>query len=266
MNKQFFCGIDIGAATAKLVIIDEHAQTIAKSISRSGVDYAKAAEKNLADALAAAKLNRADIYHTFSTGYGRDNVPWSDGRPTEIACHGRGAWHHVRRKMTVIDIGAQDSKFIHLDDHGHRTSFKMNRKCAAGTGSFLEEIALRLALPVEELNELAERSTNEVTLGSFCTVFTATEILAKIRAGEKVEDIVKGAFRSVVKRIMEMGTADGALVMSGGVVAHNPYLATLVGEAFKQPVLVPPDPQHIGAFGAALFALDKIKSGDESCS
>jgi len=142
----------------------------------------------------------------------------------------------------------------------------MNRKCAAGTGSFLEEIALRLALPVEDLNGLAERSTKEVTLGSFCTVFTATEILAKIRAGEKVEDIVKGAFRSVVKRVMEMGVADGALVMTGGVAAHNPYLVTLIGEAFKQPVLVPPDPQHIGAFGAALFAMDKIKSGEQPCS
>ncbi|MCX7006851.1 MAG: acyl-CoA dehydratase activase [Kiritimatiellaeota bacterium] len=258
---HYFCGIDIGAATAKLVIIDEHGQTVAKSISRSGVDYAKAAEKNLADALAAAKLNRADICHSFSTGYGRDNVPWSDGRPTEIACHGRGAWHHLRRRMTLIDIGAQDSKMIHLDDQGRRTNFKMNRKCAAGTGSFLEEIALRLALPVAELNELAENSEKEVTLGSFCTVFAATEILSKIRAGERVQDIVKGAFRSVVKRIAEMGLADGALVMTGGVVAHNPYLATLVGESFGQPVLMPPDPQHIGAFGAALFAMEKIKSG-----
>lgn len=263
---HYFCGIDIGAATAKLVIIDEHGQTVAKSISRSGVDYAKAAEKNLADALAAAKLNRTDLCHSFSTGYGRDNVPWSDGRPTEIACHGRGAWHHIRRKMTLIDIGAQDSKMIHLDDQGRRTNFKMNRKCAAGTGSFLEEIALRLALPVSDLNELAENSEKDVALGSFCTVFAATEILAKIRAGEKVEDIVKGAFRSVVKRIAEMGLPDGALVMTGGVVAHNPYLATLIGESFGQPVVVPPDPQHIGAFGAALFAMDKIKAGGKPCS
>ena len=258
---QYFCGIDIGAATAKLVIIDEHGQTVGRSLSRSGVDYVKAAEKNLAEALAEAKLDRADICCTFSTGYGRDNVPWSDGRMTEIACHGRGAWHHLRRKMTLIDIGAQDSKVIHLDEQGRRTNFKMNRKCAAGTGSFIEEIALRLALPVEELNELAESSLKEVTLGSFCTVFTATEILAKIRAGERVEDIVKGAFRSVVRRIMEMDLADGALVMTGGVVAHNPYLAKLIGESFGQPVLVPPDPQHIGAFGAALFAMEKIKPG-----
>jgi predicted CoA-substrate-specific enzyme activase len=256
-----FCGIDIGAATAKLVIVDDNAQTVARALCRSGVDYVKAAERNLAEALAAAKLSRDDIGCTFSTGYGRDNVPWSEGRMTEIACHGRGAWHHLRRKMTLIDIGAQDSKIIHLDDQGRRTSFKMNRKCAAGTGSFLEEIALRLALPVSDLNDLAESSKKEVTLGSFCTVFTATEILAKIRAGERVEDIVKGAFRSVVKRIMEMDLADGALVMTGGVVAHNPYLATLVGESFGQPVLVPPDPQHIGAFGAALFAMEKVQSG-----
>ena len=77
----------------------------------------------------------------------------------------------------------------------------MNRKCAAGTGAFLEEIALRLDLPASELNGLAERSTKDVALGSFCTVFTATEILAKIRAGERVEDIVKGCFRAVIKRV-----------------------------------------------------------------
>jgi predicted CoA-substrate-specific enzyme activase len=183
---------------------------------------------------------------------------------TEIACHGKGAFFHFRRRMTVVDIGAQDSKVIHLDGDGRRTSFKMNRKCAAGTGSFLEEIALRLALPVSDLNGLAERSTQEVTLGSFCTVFTATEILEKIRAGEKVEDIVKGAFRSVVKRIIEMDTVDGALVMTGGVVAHNPLLVRLVEEAFGTPVLVPPDPQFVGAFGAALFASSHAQ-GDRPC-
>ena len=255
---QYFCGIDIGAATAKLVIIDENGQTVARSLAHSGVDYSRTAEQNLAEALAEAGMNREDIRCSFSTGYGRDNVQWTDGKMTEIACHGRGAWYHFRKKITVIDIGAQDSKVIHLDDEGRRTNFKMNRKCAAGTGAFLEEIALRLALPVSDLNGLAERSSKEVTLGSFCTVFAATEILAKIRAGERVEDIVKGAFRSVVNRILEMDTVDSSLVMTGGVVAHNPFLATLLGESFGQKVLVPPDPQHIGAFGAALFAMEGI--------
>ena len=139
------------------------------------------------------------------------------------------------------------------------SGFKMNRKCAAGTGSFLEEIALRLDLPVEKLNGLAESSTSEVSLGSFCTVFAATEILAKIRAGQKVEDIVKGAFRSVVKRISEMDVVQADLVMTGGVIAHNPYLAKLVEESFGCPVYVPPEPQFAGALGAALFARDSVE-------
>lgn len=259
---QYFCGIDIGASSAKLVIIDENGQTAAKAIRSSGVDYAQTANRCLEDALSAAGLVKQQIKGSLATGYGRDNVPWVDGRMTEIACHGKGAYFHFRRMITVIDIGAQDSKLMHLDQAGRRTSFKMNRKCAAGTGAFLEEIAHRLDLPLAELNALAERSTKEVALGSFCTVFAATEILEKIRAGEKVEDIVKGAFRSVVKRIVEMDTVDGALVMTGGVVAHNPFLATLVEQSFATQALLPPDPQHVGAFGAALFAMEKAEKGE----
>ena len=262
---QHFCGVDIGASTAKLVLVDETPRVVAKALRRSGVDYARTAEDCLAEALAAAGLARDQIAATLSTGYGRDNVPWADAKRTEIACHSKGAYFHFPRAITVVDIGAQDNKVIHLARDGRRKSFKMNRKCAAGTGAFLEEIALRLDLPVSELNGLAERSTKEVTLGSFCTVFAATEVLGKIRAGERVEDIVKGAFRSVVKRLLEMDTVDGPLVLTGGVVAHNPCLAALVAESFGSEVLVPPDPQHIGAFGAALFALQLSQRGQEPC-
>ena len=188
-------------------------------------------------------------------------MPWVDERMTEIACHGKGAHFHFPERITVIDIGAQDSKVIHLDQSGRRTGFKMNRKCAAGTGAFLDEIAYRLDLPLSELNGLAERSAKEAPLGSFCTVFAATEILEKIRSGVKVEDIVKGAFRSVVKRIVEMDTVDGTLVLTGGVVAHNPLLRGLAEEAFKTPARVPPEPQFTGAFGAALLAVERNEKG-----
>ena len=259
---RYFCGVDIGASAVKLVIIDEDRRTLSRAVGRSGVDYGQSANRCLAEALSAAKLESQQLDRSVSTGYGRNNVPWVCGTVTEIACHAKGAYSHFCRPMTVVDIGAQDSKMIHLDGEGRRLDFKMNRKCAAGTGSFLDEIALRLDLPVAELNGLAERSTKEVTLGSFCTVFTATEILEKIRAGERVEDIVKGAFRSVVKRIREMGSVAGTLVMTGGVVAHNPLLRTLTEEFLQTPALVPPDPQCIGALGAALFALEKAEKGE----
>jgi (R)-2-hydroxyacyl-CoA dehydratese activating ATPase len=264
MNDRmtYYCGIDIGASTAKLVLTDADGGVVAKARTRSGVDYTMTADMLLRDACADASVDRAQIARSLSTGYGRDNVPWAQGKMTEIACHGEGAYAHFQRAMTVIDIGAQDSKIIHLDDTGKRISFKMNRKCAAGTGAFIEEIAHRLALDVSELNALAERSTQDITLGSFCTVFAATEVLEKIRAGIAVEDIVRGAFNSVVQRIAEMDCVDGLLVTTGGVVAHNPFLAQLLGKSFGAAAQVAPAAQYAGALGAALLARNQAQTSD----
>ena len=125
-DKQYYCGIDIGASTAKLVIIDSAGQIVAKTLGRSGVDYEKTAGQMLNEVTSAASIDRSQIAGSLSTGYGRDNVPWAEGKMTEIACHGKGAFFHFQKRMTVIDIGAQDSKIIHLDDSGKRINFKMN--------------------------------------------------------------------------------------------------------------------------------------------
>lgn len=260
-----FCGIDIGASTAKLVLIDENGEVRAKAKRHSGVSYVETADHLLKEALEQAALDRSQVSASFSTGYGRYNVPWVDGNKTEITCHSRGAYFYHPGRMTIVDIGAQDSKVIHLNEQGKRLEFKMNRKCAAGTGAFIEEIAHRMGLDVSELNDLAERSSKEVTLGSYCTVFTGTEVLEKIRAGEKVEDIVRGAFRSVVKRIVEMDhRVESRLVTTGGVVAHNPLLVRLLGEAFGVEAIVVPDAQFAGAFGACLLAREFYLDSQEN--
>ena len=101
---------------------------------------------------------------------------------------------------------------------------------------------------------LARQSQEVVELGSFCTVFTATEVLEKIRQGKKVADIVKGLFLSVIKRVMEMDLLSEHVVITGGVVAHNPYLKVMLEEVIHRPVWVPTYPQLTGAIGAALFA------------
>jgi activator of 2-hydroxyglutaryl-CoA dehydratase len=114
----------------------------------------------------------------------------------------------------------------------------------------------RLDIPLEEMNQLATLSRNMVELGSFCTVFSATEVLEKIRAGKKVEDIVKGLFFSVIKRVLEMDSLTEKIVMTGGVVAHNRYIVDMVEEITGKTVLVPDYPQLTGAIGAALYAMD----------
>jgi (R)-2-hydroxyacyl-CoA dehydratese activating ATPase len=259
-TTDFYGGIDIGSSTAKLVIIDAARTIIAKAMRRSGINYQQTADRLLDEVCATStSLQPGRIVFTMSTGYGRENVSWAQAKMTEIACHGKGAYHHFQKKMTVIDIGAQDSKIIHLDDAGKRVGFKMNRKCAAGTGSFIEEVSHRLAIDISELNGLAQLSTSEVPLSSFCTVFAATEVIDKIRAGFPVEDIVRGAFNSVARRIAEMDSIDGILVATGGVVANNPFLVTLLGKTFGVQAQQPPDAQFTGAFGAALFALEQAK-------
>src|SRR3990172_12468786 len=127
---QYFCGIDIGASAAKLVVVDENRKTIAKALRKSGVDYAEAAARCRDEALSAAGLAPGQVKASLATGYGRDNVPWVDGRMTEIACHGKGAHFHFPQRITVIDIGAQDSKLIHLDPAGRRPRFNKNNKYA----------------------------------------------------------------------------------------------------------------------------------------
>ena len=260
---EYYGGIDIGSSTAKLAIVDTAGRIVAKAMKRSGVDYGKTAQELLTEVCTQATIDTSAIKKVISTGYGRDNVPWSNGKMTEIACHGKGAYFHFQKTMTIIDIGAQDSKVIHLDDKGKRVRFKMNRKCAAGTGAFIEEVAHRLSIDVSELNDLAEKATNNVELGSFCTVFAATEVIEKIRAGIAVEDIVRGAFSSVAKRIVEMGSVEGILVTTGGVVAHNPFLAKILGDAFAIETRIAPDAQYMGAFGAALFAKERFEKEQE---
>jgi predicted CoA-substrate-specific enzyme activase len=203
-----------------------------------------------------AGISADSITAAVSTGYGRKNVSFTNGTKTEIGCHAKGAYHYFPMAITVLDIGGQDNKVIRLDDKGRRLNFKMNRKCAAGTGAFLEEMSLRLEIPLEEMDSLARESTDMVELGSFCTVFSATEVLEKIRQGKKVPDIVKGLFFSVIKRVLEMDIMSGKVVMTGGVVAHNPYLVQMVREISKMDVSTPEYPQLAGAVGAALFAME----------
>jgi (R)-2-hydroxyacyl-CoA dehydratese activating ATPase len=153
-----------------------------------------------------------------------------------------------------VDIGGQDSKVIKLDAEGKDVGFKMNRKCAAGTGAFLEEIAHKLDIPIGEFNALAKAASKSAQIGSYCTVFTATEVLDRIRAGEKTDEIIRGLFDSVVKRVLEMDTLAGRVIMSGGVVAFNDIVAELLDTRAGIKVEIAPHPQGMGAFGAALYA------------
>ncbi|MCK4995561.1 MAG: ATPase [Thermoplasmatales archaeon] len=254
MSKKYFAGIDVGTSYIKAVIIDEKNEIAGFSTERTSADLKKSIKNTFEVAISAANISRNEIKHITATGFGRNNVSFADNIKTEISSHAKGAYHHFPKKITIIDIGGQDTKIIKVDKDGKTINFKMNRKCAAGTGSFLEEIAYKLDIPRNEMNKTASKSSKETALSSFCTVFASTEILTRIKEGENTEDMIKSAFESVVKRVIEMDTLEGTIVITGGVVAHNDIILKILTKFVKNKILMPPKPQLSGAFGAALFA------------
>ncbi|UCG50761.1 MAG: ATPase [Candidatus Latescibacterota bacterium] len=255
-DRGLYCGVDVGASATKLTLIDAAKEIRAMVVRPSGVDYAATAKECLAQALSEAG-NASKLARSVSTGYGRHNVKYADASLTEIHCHGIGCYHYIPHSISIVDIGGQDNKVIRLDDTGQRIDFKMNRKCAAGTGAFIEEIALRLGVKIDEMDPLARRTDHTVRLSSFCTVFAKTEILAHLRRGVDVAEIVRGAFMSVIQRVVEMDPLDTEVVLTGGVVAYNPIIAEIFSEKIGRRVEVPPHPQFTGALGAALIALQQ---------
>jgi predicted CoA-substrate-specific enzyme activase len=261
VNENYFAGVDVGASATKAVVIDSQCRILGSSVKRTTTNLGKLAEDALQEALNSAKIPRDSIKYIIATGYGRENVDFADEIKTEISCHSKGGRYHFKDKnepMAIIDIGGQDNKVIILDREGKITNFKMNRKCAAGTGAFLEEIALKLDTSPDILDELARGATDDIVLGSFCTVFTSTEILKKIKEGESRENMIKGAFISVVKRIAEMEILEGSVILTGGVIAHNPLIGEILEKQLNVKVHIPENAQLAGAFGAALYAKERF--------
>lgn len=254
MTQKYFAGVDVGTSYIKVVIIDDKPKIIGSFVDKTGADLRKSIKNTFEKAIIEANITNDLIKHITATGFGRNNVKFANSVKTEIASHAKGAYHYFPRKITIVDIGGQDTKIIKLNEKGKTIGFKMNRKCAAGTGAFLEDIAYKLDIPLEEMNSLAAKSSIETSLGSFCTVFASTEILTRIKEGEKIEDMVKSAFESVARRVIEMDTLGETIVMTGGVVSYNNIMLKILSRFVGNDILIPPNPQLSGALGAAIFA------------
>jgi predicted CoA-substrate-specific enzyme activase len=253
---NFFVGIDVGTSYVKCAVLNSKKELVSSFVKRTGTSIEGSSKVVFNNALSSISLSKNSIKHITATGYGKNKVSFAEINKTEISCHAKGAYHYFPKQITIIDIGGQDTKVIKLAENGKIVRFKMNRKCAAGTGAFIEEIAYRLDLSLNDLNNLASKSITNIPLASFCTVFAKTEILTRIKDGEKVEDLIKSAFGSVIQRIIEMTELEGTLVLTGGLIAYNPIIAEILKSEVNTKILIPPYPQLVGAIGAALFALE----------
>lgn len=253
-------GIDIGSLTAEVVILN-NGNVIYSVIMPTGASSKSVAEKAMQEALEATGFKRTDLDFVVATGYGRISIDFADKRITEITCHGRGAYYLDPAVRTVIDIGGQDSKVIMLSDEGRVLDFAMNDKCAAGTGRFLEVMAQALEVELGKLAELSSRAKDKVSISSMCTVFAESEVVSLIAQGLPREDIALGLHQSIADRTSGLVRRVGLVekVMITGGVAKNGAVVSALNDKLGIDLIVPPEPQIVGALGAALLAADEVK-------
>lgn len=252
MRYVKYVGIDIGSTASKTVVMDQEKKNILyQKIMPTGWNSKETSFqiKNWLDGLA------LEEYFVTATGYGRVAVPYADKTVTEITCHGKGASFLHPGNMTVIDIGGQDTKVI-LIENGMVTDFVMNDKCSAGTGKFLEVMANRLGLTLEEILEAGRRG-KQIKISSMCTVFAESEIISLMGQGTPKDDIASGVVYSIVSKVVTQisrkGDADNYFLTGG--FSESELIKDLLSKELKAPVFSHPEGRFAGAIGAALLGV-----------
>ena len=259
-TATFVVGLDSGSTSTNAVVMNEAREIVASVVIRTGAKAGASAERAYREVLERADITPDQVACTIATGYGRVSIPFADENVTEISCHGRGAHYFNPAVRTILDIGGQDSKAIHVNAAGEVTDFAMNDKCAAGTGRFLEMIARSLEISLDELGPAALESKKHLEIASMCSVFAESEVISLIANNEEKPDIAAGVCRAVAGKaysLMRRVGLEGAYMMTGGV-AQNPGVVRAVEELIGEKLFICEDPEIVGATGAALLALEKL--------
>lgn len=245
-------GIDIGSRTIKFVMFENN-EIVDYQITDTTVEPLKRVEEILRD-------KKSD--HLVATGYGRYLMQERYSCPivTEIKAYAIGAHFIYPDCKTIIDIGGQDTKVIKVKD-GNVADFEMNDRCAAGTGKFLEVMAQTLGYSIDDFGNQALKGKNSIPINSMCTVFAESEVISLITRGEDKRDIALSLHHSIINRVMTMVSRmnpEVEIIFAGGV-AKNKCMVELFKKKLGD-ILVPEEPQIIGALGAAIIAAQNFRN------
>lgn len=257
---MYVLGIDIGSTATKTVVLDERARIISSAIIGFGAGTS-GTEQALKHVFNDIDISWDDISYTVATGYGRLHFDHADKQISELSCHTKGIHHMLPNARTIIDIGGQDVKVMHLNARGGLDNFVMNEKCAAGTGRFLDVMAGVLETTTDQLGDLDAQADKVVEISSTCTVFAESEVISHLSNREKISNIIAGIHESVARRTAGLAKRLGVqeqVVMSGGV-AQNKGVVRALERALNVSIAVPENVQLMGALGAALYALNAAK-------
>ncbi len=254
----YTAGIDVGSTYTKAVLLDEHGQIASRAMVKTGFRLTEASRRVFDEVLNGAGASEADVVYVISTGYGRFQVPFRSLQVTDLSAAARGGAFFFPGTRTVLDVGGQTMKASRLDGNARVKSFRLNDKCAAGTGAFLEKTARYLGYATEEIGALAAVSHDPVPISGVCAVFAESEVINHLSQGAAPADIMQGAIVSLVHRsvqLMKRVQMEPEFTLVGGILRF-PSMASLIGKTLGAGANVPPGdmPQYAAAVGAAVMA------------
>ena len=267
---RYAAGIDVGSTYTKAVVVDEGHVIRGRAAMPTGFQLAEAAERVHEQAIADAGLQPSDVDYVVATGFGRHQAQFVDLKVTDLTAAARGATALFPRTRTILDVGGQTMKASRIDDHTHVKSFRLNDKCAAGTGAFLEKTARYMGYTTEEIGPLVATSKEPTTISGVCAVFAESEVINHLSQGVSPADIMHGAIVSLVGRsiqLMKRVQMEPEFTLIGGILRFE-TMVTVIRRELAADVNVPPDDmvQLVPAFGAAVLGHRRLRSREAGAS
>jgi benzoyl-CoA reductase subunit D len=248
-------GIDCGAKTVKVVILKD-GEVVGRGLVPAGIDTRGASEKAFEEAFRMASVGADEVQKVVSTGVGKEGAFRHDSTVTEVTADARGAVRLFPRVRTVVDVGAEESRAIRVDASGRVVDFVINDKCAAGAGVFVEAMARALDVDLEEMGRLSLQATKTVRMNAQCVVFAESELVSLVHAKTPKSDMARAVHDAIADRIVSMIRRVGLeeeVLLIGGMARNIGFVDSLERELQTQ-VLIPEEPELVGALGAAIIA------------
>jgi len=256
-------GIDVGSTYTKVALVNENGEILARQLMPTGFKLLEVATKALESCVSQVGLKRDDVDYIVATGIGRHQVTFKDVHVTDLTASARGAGYLFPGTRSVLDVGGQTMKASRVDELSKVSSFRLNDKCAAGTGAFLEKTARYMGYSTEEIGPLLSTSKEPVPISGVCAVFAESEVINHLSLGTPPADIMLGAIKSLVERCLQLLRrikAEPEFTLIGGILRFEAMWQAIRSEV-DVTVNVPDDEivQFVTAFGAAILGQRRLK-------
>lgn len=256
----YFVGIDAGSSEIRIVVIDGNEHIIGKEKVKANPEYSSISKTIFNDLLSKLNIDEEDIGFIISTGLGRYLIDFRNFQVTELTAAARGVFNLFPNTKTILDLGAQSTKCIKINSNGKIQKFKLNDKCAAGSGSFIAKAAKYLEISLEKIGDVEYTNSDTEPISCICAVLAESEIINRVTAGYKLEEIVCGIYKSLAIRsiaLLKQTGIESEFTFIGGVAKQKGMVKALE-EELKLKINVPKEPEYVIALGSALLAKDRF--------